>query len=218
VPWPARPLPPVTSFDDPALANQNVVFAPRVAAVIFDNGFGTNRTVADLVDPHYPVGIRIADLSNYYYIYPNIGTTNFAQYLPFNFGASPQPDPNPNMFHRLSANPQANGDPLLPIAVYRQQITNANFPRVSGHVTQVSPLIESLPWTINANRLVTIPDQLIAFGSENWDDRFNYNFLYVRDQQPIVLGASYHYYVVRFNSQHEVAEVIDAGTVDFPSP
>jgi hypothetical protein len=60
------------------------------------------------------------------------GTTNFVQYPPTNFLGSLPPDPNLNVFHRLSANPQANGDPLLPIVAYRQQVTNANFPRVSG--------------------------------------------------------------------------------------
>ncbi len=217
VPWPARPLPPVTSFDDASVANQTVAYAPRVAAVLFDNGFGTNATVADLADAHYPVGIRIGDMTSYYYAMPNVGTTNFVQYLAYNFAGGQQPDPNPSVFRRLSANPQANGDPLLSIAVYRQQVANAIFPRVSGHVTQVTPLIEKLPWNYAAGQWITIPDRLIALGNETWND-LGYNFLYVRDQQPVILGARYHYYVVRFNSQHEVAEVIDAGTVDIPSP
>jgi hypothetical protein len=38
----------------------------------------------------------------------------------------------------------------------------------------------------------------------------------LRDQQPIILGARYHYYVVRMNGQREVAEVIDAGAVNMP--
>jgi hypothetical protein len=33
----------------------------------------------------------------------------------------------------------------------------------------------------------------------------------------VILGARYHYYVVRMNAQREVAEIIDAGTVDIPS-
>jgi hypothetical protein len=214
VPWPARPLPPVTSFDDASVANQIVPYTPRVSAVPFGYYVNTNFVITDA---HYPVGIRIGDMTSYYYNYPNIGTTNFVQYYPNNFAGAPQPDPNRSVFHRLSANPQANGEPLLPIVVYRQQITNANFPRVSGHVTQVTPLIESLPWSINANQFVTIPDRLIAFGSETWAD-LPYRFLYLRDQQPVILSARYHYYVVRFNSQHEVAEVIDAGTVELPSP
>ena len=214
MPWPARPLPPVTSFDDPSVASQIVPYTPRVAAVPFGYYVNTNFV---LTDAHYPVGIRIADMRDYYYTFPNIGTTNFVNYYPYNFAGAPQPDPNLIAFRRLSANPAANGDPLLPIVVYRQQVTNANFPRVSGHVTQVTPLIESIPWNINANLFVTIPDKLMALGNETWAD-LTYNFLYVRDQQPVILGARYHYYVVRFTLQHEVAEVIDAGTVDMPLP
>lgn len=213
VPWPARPLPPVTTFDDPSVAAQTVAYPPRVAAVVFANGYGTNATLAD---GRYPVGIRIGDLTSYYYLLSNVGTTNFAQFYPFQYSRILQPDPNTAVFHRLSANPQTLGDPLLPVTVYRQQVTNANFPRVSGHVAQVTPLLDSLPWNINANDLVTIPDRLIAFGNETWSD-LEYRFLYLRDQQPVILGARYHYYVVRFNAQHEVAEVLDAGQVDIPS-
>jgi hypothetical protein len=42
-------------------------------------------------------------------------------------------------------------------------------------------------------------------------------FLYLRDQQPVMLGASYHYYVIRLNAQREVAETIDAGIVQIPA-
>jgi hypothetical protein len=145
-----------------------------------------------------------------------VGTTNFVQYYPTRSDALPQPDPNASVFHRLSANPQTQGDPLLPIVVYRQQVTNANFPRVSGHVTQVTPLLDSIPWSINANEYVTIPDRLIALSGQTRLEA-SVRYLYLRDQQPVILGARYHYYVVRFNAQHEVAEVIDAGTVDIPS-
>jgi hypothetical protein len=195
------------------VADETVTYAPRVAATAFVNGFNAAASVAD---GRYPVGIRIGDMSSYYYSYPNVGTTNFVQYYPVQYGAMPQPDPNASVFHRLSANPQIQGDPLLPIAVYRQQVANANFPRVSGHVAQVTPLLDSIPWSINANDYVTIPDRLIALNGQTRLD-LGHNFLYLRDQQPVILGARYHYYVVRFNAQHEVAEVIDAGAVDIPS-
>lgn len=213
VPWPARPLPPVTTFDDASVNSQTVPYAPRVVAVPFENGSGSNATVADV---RYPVGIRIGDMTSYYYNFPNVGTTNFAQYYPFRRDVAQQADPNASVFQRLSGNPQSKGDPLLPLVVYRQQVTNANFPRVSGHLAQVTPLLDTIPWNINANQFVTIPDRLIAFGDETWFDE-TYRFLYLRDQQPVILGARYHYYVVRFNTMHEVAEVIDAGAVDIPS-
>ena len=206
VAWPARPLPPVTSFDDPSVAAQLVSFAPRVSAVVLSNNVSDTLSSLDL---HYPVGIRVGQ-ADYEYWIPNIGSTNFASY--FVYGPV-GPDPNASVFQRLSSDPQQNGQPLLPIVVYRQQVTNANFARVSGSVIQVSPLLESIPWNyLSASRYVTIPDRLIGSGYESTNE-----FFYLRDQQPVILGASYHYYVVRFNTQHEVAEVIDAGTVNIPS-
>jgi len=41
--------------------------------------------------------------------------------------------------------------------------------------------------------------------------------LYVRDLQPVMVGATYHYYVMRMNDKHEVAEIIDAGAVTIPA-
>ena len=100
--------------------------------------------------------------------------------------------------------------------VYRQQATNAAFPRVSGNLVQVTPLLESILFQGQQNQFVTVPDSLIALGYETIKDRTHY-MLYVRDQQPVIRGASYHYYVAHFNSQHEVEETIDAGTVTIPS-
>jgi hypothetical protein len=39
----------------------------------------------------------------------------------------------------------------------------------------------------------------------------------VRDQQPVLLGASYRYFVARFNDQREISEIIPAGTVTLPT-
>ena len=41
-------------------------------------------------------------------------------------------------------------------------------------------------------------------------------FLYIRDQQPVMLGASYEYFVARFNDQREISDIIPAGTVTLP--
>jgi hypothetical protein len=73
VPWPARPLPPVTQFDETNSAN------PRVAAVIMRYDTGNAQTY---LDTRYPVGIRIGSLSNYTLLYKgglslNVGNTNF---------------------------------------------------------------------------------------------------------------------------------------------
>ena len=215
VPWPARPLPPAAMFDD-APADAAVEFAPRVAALVLTNYYN-NR-----MDFRYPVAIRFAELSGAYF-YPNVGSNNLAVYqiTPNYAGAASLVDPNNQVFQRLSNDPTRRGEPLLPIVVYRQQVTNANFPRVSGNLTQVTPLLERVPWSsqgnINANGvIVTIADRLIAISYETISDH-THSFLYLRDQQPVILGASYQYFVVRLNDKREVAETITAGIVTIPS-
>ena len=215
VPWPARPPPPAALFDD-APADAALDYAPRVAAVLFTNYTG------HLADTRYPVGIRIAQLGTPYFN-SNVGNTNLAVYnvFPGFVGASSLIDPNVLAFHRLSNDSSRRGAALLPIVVYRQQVANANFPRVSGNLTQVTPLLDRVPWSsqgsLAANGVtVTIADRLIAANYETINDHTFY-FLYLRDQQPVTLGASYQYFVVRLNDQREVAEIIPAGAVTIPT-
>jgi hypothetical protein len=228
VPWPARPLPPVTLFDEPAAVPQPspAIYSPRVAAVMFTNTDGT------LADAHYPVGIRFAVIFGASQLVYNVGNTNLASYFfsgTHGSFADPGIDPNSGVFKRYSSGNGTlqNGQPLLPIVVYRKQETNGAFPRVSGNLAQVTPLLEQVPWTTYGSPFnlkgVIIPDRLIALGAETFGiigDRGNFysvNFLYLRDQQPVILGARYHYYVVRLSDQREVSEVIDAGAVEIPS-
>jgi hypothetical protein len=210
VPWPARPLPPVTQFDD-AAAVPYLPF-PRVAAMLMT--YYDSKTQKSLLDAQYPVGIRIGQVSTFYNSY-NAGSTNFAGYQAFSDAPA---DPNANVFKRLSLSSDLAGQPLLPIVIYRQQVTNANFLRVSGNLTQVTPLVEKIPWTVtylNASPIVNVPDLLIALGQETWADEEDH-FLYLRDQQPVIFGAKYQYYAVRLDAQREISEVIDAGSVEIP--
>ena len=213
VPWPARPLPPLQEFEPP----DNTVFAdffPRAAARVFLYYDGS------LADRRYPVGIRIGELSpslffrapNTYY-YPNVGTNTFIRYS--GFSTIVNPDPHIGLFRARSPNAALAGRTLLPLVVYRQQLTNAWYPRVSGDVTQVSPLIERIPWRIDANKEVTIPDRLFAVSEEVYNDHA-YTFLYLRDQQPVLAGAKYRYSIVRFDDKREPAEVIPVGEVELP--
>jgi hypothetical protein len=215
VPWPARPLPPAAAFDD-SPADVGLDFAPRVAALVLTNYYN-NR-----MDFRYPVAVRFAQLFGAFF-YPNVGSNNLAVYqLTANYaGAASLVDPNGLVFPRLSNDPARRGERLLPIVVYRQQVTNAAFPRVSGSLTQVTPLLERVPWSSQGSLIgngvtVTIADRLIAISYETINDH-TYSFLYLRDQQPVILGASYQYSVVRLNNKREVAETIPAGIVTIPS-
>ena len=83
----------------------------------------------------------------------------------------------------------------------------------------MTPLIEKLPAD-------PVPAKPIQFsGDSGFTDRrvaqspsgvfgisiplANDSFLYIRDQQPVMQGAAYQYYVVRLNNQHEISEVIN---------
>jgi hypothetical protein len=200
VPWPARLLPPVRTFN---------VDGPGVTA-------GLLQDANFQLDPRYPVGIRIGQMStniSEFSINYNVRTPDFANYNIF--GTSANPDPNTRVFRR-----KPGGESLLPIVVYRQQVTNAAFPKVSGDVTQVTPLIESIPWALlNVSvdfRTVAIPDRLIALGYDPTQQNY-FRPIWLRDQQPVIQGAKYRYYVMRFNNQHEAEEIIPAGEVEIPT-
>ena len=216
VPWPARPLPPLTHFDD-----DNGGTNYRVAAMIL-------RDTTNNLDVRYPVGVRIGNLSLMSSSYLgdfglNVGSTNFFYFLwQYQLGGSYWQDPQKFVFTRNSADPSRNGDSLLPVAVYRLQVTNSSFPKVSGNLIQVTPLIERIPWK-HDYYYSYIPDLLLAAGATPRPINTAFappllarSYLCVRDQQPVMVGAAYHYYAVRFNAKHEVAETVDAGTVTIP--
>ena len=214
VPWPARPLPPVTHFDETNSPTYRVA-AVRIGDPSHDVPF----------DTRYPVGIRIGSLALLQRT-PSLtmGTTNFFVFNANGGGRVRKQnywvDPVQLTFYRISNNPDHSGEPLLPIVIYRLQVANAAFPKVSGSLVQVSPLIERIPYSLYSNvdeAVVTVPDLLFAAGAEyNGIPGVNFSasdYLYVRDQQPVMVGASYHYFVMRMNNKHEVAEIIDAGIV-----
>ena len=199
VPWPARPLPSVEAFDN------------RVFAVVF-----TNSQNNKLEDHRYPVGIRIGQFHYTQDPNRNIGTTEPIVYYR---SEATSTDPNHHLYFRQSTNPERNGESILPIVVYRQQVTNAFFPKVSGDVTQVSPMIERIPWQTdgvpNNPFAIVIPDRLLAAGRDEREDNAT-SYLYLRDQQPVLLGARYRYFVARFKPNREVDYIIPAGEVEIP--
>ena len=126
-------------------------------------------------------------------------------------------DPNDHIFFRHSSDPARNGEPILPVVAYRQQVTNAFFPKVSGDVAQVSPMIERIPWQTPDQFTIVIPDRLLATRFEFGPGLPNgITYLYLRDQQPVLIGARYRYFVVRFKTNREVDYIIPAGEVEIP--
>lgn len=207
IPWPARPLPPVADFH------------PLVQAVVFPlPGPGTDGQIlwpgnSDL----YPVGVRIARQEI------TAGTEDFYQGENGMYSLNPRPSSPAST--RLDFNQQVfrrgPNDGLLPVALYRQQVANDLFPNVSGDVVQCSPLITSIQWQLNPGPNAPgarLTDPHIGFVPVNADGK-RYLDLFLLDTQPVVAGARYRYFLVRFHPQtREMEQVIaTAVTSDIPT-
>jgi hypothetical protein len=220
VPWPARPVPPLKGFSEDVPSHFGFPVQTALSAtLLFSNFTGS-------VDQRYPIGVQIGNLTPLSrfanQIVYNGGQTNFGGYTVF--GSATAPDPNNLVLTSLSADPARNGQRLLPIVLYRVQLANTNFPRVSGNIVQVSPLIERIAYSITNHPFnsseVTINDRLIAianvFVPNPIGDGTFINEMLLRDQQPAMHGATYMYYVVRFNDKREIDEVIPTNPVYVP--
>ncbi len=97
---------------------------------------------------------------------------------------------------------------LFPVVLFRQQVTNASFPAVSGDVVQVSPMMESIAWGTNGNHIVILDPYVLVHRGIYVNEGESGMFL--RDTQPIISGSRYRYLLVRFNHVGEIAEVIPA--------
>jgi hypothetical protein len=162
--------------------------------------------------PRYPVGVVIGGGQTTSLAY-SLGVTN-TDYVPG------QP---PARFIGTTA----DGRPLLPAVLYRMQVTNALFPRVSGDLVQCSPLIETIAWRnpclsgtfdgpCTESRL---RDPLIRslFYALSFDEFTYYSFrIILLDTQPVISGARYRYSLVRFDSKREPDTIIPCGEVDIP--
>lgn len=107
------------------------------------------------------------------------------------------------------------GKSLLPVALYRYQVPNAQYPTVSGNVVQVSPLLEDIAYE---NTQLPSPSLIVhdPFIDVCDDDpaRPQLRGLYLLDTQPLTIGACYRYLLVRFKDNHEIEEVIPTNDVE----
>jgi len=109
---------------------------------------------------------------------------------------------------------------ILPVALYRVQVANTNFPIVSGDIVQVSPLMERIAQVISGpNKIVTDPFTAILHQSDSpltgTEAQFDHD-IFLLDRQPVIKGATYKYILVRFGPTKEIERVIVTNTVDVP--
>lgn len=119
---------------------------------------------------------------------------------------------------------------ILPVALYRVQVANANFPSVPGDIVQVSPLMEKIAQIEESNPAKTVvTDPFIAVlsrtetGLPSTIGNTNYDVLLL-DRQPVIRNARYKYFLVRFGPTREIERVIVTNevtaseTISLPDP
>jgi hypothetical protein len=201
IPWPARGLPPIN----------------------------TNNTFK-LGDTNLPLGISAAYFSGYQAPFTGavvvVGSALFTSNGAVQVAERPQwisgrVDP----MSLLYTNPA--GEKLFPMALYRFQVTNSLFPRVSGDIVQVSPLLENISYQITNYTIVfgnqvlhvtnsLLRDSYIVYDRLVLSDTLHLFFMMVPDTQPVISGARYKYLLVRFRKNGEIAEVIPTNEMDVP--
>ncbi len=204
VPWPDRPLPPKADFHDgiAGLYLASARLTPWKGNLVRigeyeDSGQGTLIITPDGISN--PAGVRsfavpsTRDIENYLYTNDEVA----------------QAEP-------LASIPGV----ILPIALYRVQVTNAKYPVVSGDIVQVSPLMEQIAQFDDSGSNV-VTDPFIAIlpstitGLPRTITGSDQDILLI-DRQPVLTGARYKYLIVRFSPTKEIERVIATNTVDVP--
>jgi hypothetical protein len=136
-------------------------------------------------------------------------------------------------------------DPLLPVVLYRTQVANEEFPTVSEDVVQVSPMIEKIAYAmehpgsadpgrvvlrdpfVRANQSSFRRSEVLVFPGPNCPPGMPFEArtieassfdLYLLDTQPVLAGAAYQYFLVRFDPvTKEPVQVIPAGQACIPA-
>jgi hypothetical protein len=114
----------------------------------------------------------------------------------------------------------------LPAVLYRQQLTNAEWPIVSGDVVQVSPLISRIVWSDVPRALDgPAPDLSKSFMRDPFigveihgDDNVDRAELYLLDTTPRAIGAKYRYWLVRFDELTGAPDYIVPATLEEVTP
>ena len=207
VPWPERPLPAQASFHSGiSAAHLNLAkLAPWKGNAVrigeyADTVIGANTTVVKVDQNGGGRPVQVA------------------------FNISSQRDPEHYLYTNdavAAAEPdEAIPGCVLPAALYRVQIANANFASVSGDIVQVSPLMERIAQYDNGpNTRVTDPFIAILHESDSPLTGTAGNFdhdIFLLDRQPVLKGATYKYLLVRFSPTKEIERVIVTNTVDVP--
>jgi hypothetical protein len=188
VPWPARPLLDIVNITDSSIR--------PVFLRYYDYAKAISRNTAGVIIGRVDANPNVAHLTTEGYLLPT--GDEVSAYL-----------------YSLAE----GSDPLLPFVLYRRQVPNALFPSVSDQYVQVTPLIESFATRLDVGyspprRAVIDPFLIIG---KVWPDlSADDDTICVRDSLGVSAGATYQYYLMRFDSRKEPRDVLKLGTVTIP--
>lgn len=197
VPWPARPLPGTGAASE---------FGPDLQAGYFPvEGF---------------VGVRIGAYNGRVRTVTTGGVT----------GKQLETTDTPNVFlyEAQFQNPDTKRT-IFPCVLYRTQVVDPaapptkplpNYPTVPGDIVQVSPLMESMAYRLEAatwgGNAPVVYDPFIHIVSVNLGST-TLNQIFLKDTNPVISGARYQYFLVLFDPvTKEQFKVIATNTVDIP--
>jgi hypothetical protein len=210
VPWPDRPLPPQGDF-------HQGIQAAHLALAKLSPWKGNAVRIGEYLDPAFngtntitqaEQGGNGAGNSSVHVFFNKSGQLNIEQSLYTN-----------DLVGNAETDQMIPGL-ILPVALYRVQVANTNFPTVSGDIVQVSPMMERIAQiTSGPNKAVTDPFIAILHESDSpltgTAAQYDHD-IFLLDRQPVIKGASYKYILVRFSPTKEIERVIVTNTVDVP--
>lgn len=211
VPWPARPLP------------QQADFHEGIVSYFLDD---------NLIDPWRSVGVRIGEFEDIEFIGDNAvskenwvpGDPAIFKYLIRDTG---------DVERHLYVNDEVAGvetteeipGVILPVALYRVQVPNAKYPVVPGDIVQVSPMMEKIAQLAGSDfkgPLTEVVDPFIIMlgysdlpGLTPTQPEFTHA-IFLIDRQPVLKGARYKYFLVRFDPTKEIERVIVTNEITIP--
>jgi hypothetical protein len=220
LPWPARNLPKVVASSDVASGIEALRCKPEMMP--------GDAAIAQALTNRYPLAIRVGDFTpqdeiraghypegDFFPANPTAADIEFAKGEIHSSGASFLRSFNAYVFRIPGKDIPSPTVNLFPVVVYRAQIPNPDFPSVSGDLVQVTPYIDKLaevpPGTLsNAAYILKDPYFMAAYKSP---DHGPAETLLLLDNQPVLLGAAYRYYLVRFADDGEIDRVIRTNAV-----
>lgn len=208
VPWPDRPLPPQADF-------HAGIEATHLALAKLSPWKGNAVRIGEYEDPAFN-GSNTSSA-------PEQGGQNNAVNVVFNLSGTR--DVEEHLYSNETLVVAEDGKTtlpgkILPLALYRVQVANTNFPVVSGDIVQVSPMMERIAQVASGpNKIVTDPFTAILHQSDSpltgTEPQFDHD-IFLLDRQPVIKGATYKYILVRFGPTKEIERVIVTNTVDVP--